>query len=60
MAGAVRERKPHTTPIRNARSRTRLGAMKISFGFVAGPESGHFAKKSSSTATLGCEVLYIT
>jgi hypothetical protein len=42
MAGAVRERKPQTTPIRNARSRTRLGAMDISFGFFAGPESGHF------------------
>jgi hypothetical protein len=31
--------------------------MDISFGFFAGPESGHFAKKSSSTPTLGCAIL---
>src|ERR1700685_4401930 len=63
MAGAVRERKPETTPIRNARSSTRVGAKDFSYRYSCWPESYWFANYRSvvrcSTGTLACAVFAI-
>src|SRR5579863_2003740 len=41
-AGAVRERKPQTTPIKNARTRTRVGVMEISFAYEIAERVGSY------------------